>query len=231
VSASTPDTTGGETVRRDLVHDTCMEVNAGKIGASMLPIVCQVIAEDCKQDAGGEGCKKALHSLDEGLKTKGSSMLFAAAYAGRPDIVKTMIGMGATPDTPISTGWTPLLIASAEGREAAVTALLEAGGDPNVANTLGRTALMFASSYGFTPIVKDLLKHKADPNIAPKDETGWTALMASSDAGHAETVQALLAGGADPTAKDKSGRTAMDLAKAKGHSDVARTLGEAVHGK
>src|SRR5437773_10515539 len=80
VSASTPDATGGESLRGDLVYDTCMEVNAGKVGASMLPIVCQVIAQDCKQDTGGEGCKKALHPLDEGLKAKGSSMLFAAAY-------------------------------------------------------------------------------------------------------------------------------------------------------
>ena len=85
---------------------------------------------------------------------------------------------------------------------------------------------MFASSRGFTPIVKDLLKHKADPNIVPKDETGWAALMAASDVGHTETVQAPLAGGADPTLKDKSGRTAIDLAKAKRHSDVARMLGE-----
>ena len=104
VSGSTPDATGGESFHGDLVYDTCMEVNAGKVGASMLPIVCQVIARDCKQDPGGEGCKKKLHPLDEGLKAKGSSMLFAAAYAGRPDIVKTMIGMGETPNAPISTG-------------------------------------------------------------------------------------------------------------------------------
>jgi ankyrin repeat protein len=117
-----------------------------------------------------------------------------------------------------------LLIAAAEGHEDVVVALLDAGAAPNTKNQLGRTALMFASSKGFVGIAKKLLARGADPNVVPTDEQGWTALMAAARAGQAEAVRALLGAGADVTAKDKSGKTALDLADAQSHAAVARIL-------
>lgn len=224
-------TSAGRTPGDDLVYNVCMEMHAGSVGPQMLPIVCRVIADDCKKNPGGEGCKAKLRALDEKSKARGSSMLFVAAHGGRTDIVKTMIVIGSDPNAPVATGWTPLLIAAAEGHADVVTALLEAGADPNVKNQLGRTPLMFASSKGFIVIVKSLLARGADPNAAPTDGQGWTALMVAARTGQVETVQVLLSGGADPTLRDKSGNTALALAEAQGHDATVRVFAEHPRGR
>ncbi|MCZ6779984.1 MAG: ankyrin repeat domain-containing protein [Acidobacteria bacterium] len=224
LSGSAAAKSGKKTPRGDLVYDACIEVHAKSIGEAMLPIVCRVMADDCMKNPGGDGCKNKLRPLDEGMKASGSSMLFAAAHAGRMDIVKTMVGIGSDPNGAVATGWTPLLIAAAEGHEETVAALLEIGADPNVKNQLGRTALMFASSKGFTAIVTDLLVRGADPNAVPTDDEGWTALMVAARAGHVATVKALLKSNARVGLSDKSGNTALALAEAEGHSNVARVL-------
>ena len=189
VSASAPGTSGGRTQRGDLVYDVCMEVHAKSVGERMLPIVCQVVADDCRDNPGGDGCKKKLQPLDEKLKASGSSMMYAAAYAGRADVVRTMIGMGSDPNATVATGWTPLLIAAAEGHDATVATLLEAGADPNVKNQLGRTALMFASSKGFTAIAKNLLERGADVTL--RDKSGNTALTLAEAQGHSTVARVL----------------------------------------
>ena len=215
VAGSPPGTGAGPTQGADLVYNACLDMHAGRIGAQMLPIACRVMADDCKRNPGGDGCKANLRAFDEKMKPRGTSMLFTAAHAGRTNIVKTMLGAGSDPNAPVATGWTPLLIASAEGHEGVVAALLEAGAAPNAKNQLGRTALMFAASKGFTAIVRDLLARGADPNVAPTDAQGWTALMVAARTGRVETVQVLLSGGADPAAKDKSGSTALTLAEVR----------------
>ena len=231
VIGSPPGTSAGPTQGADLIYNVCLEMHAGSVGVQMLPVVCRVIADDCKQNPGGDGCTAKLRALDEKMKPRGTSMLFTAAHAGRTDIVKTMLGTGSDPNAPVATSWTPLLIAAAEGHESVVAALLEAGAAPNVKNQLGRTALMFASSKGFTTIVKNLLARGADPSVAPTDEQGWTALMVAASTGQVETVQALLSGGADVTSRDKNGDTALALADAQGHATVARALREHARGR
>ncbi len=190
----------------------------------MAQLGCQISRGGCRQDPGQEGCKNTLRELDAFLKESGSSMLHEAAMTGRTEICRTMVTLGSDPNSAGLRGWTPLMGAAAEGHEKTVVALLDAGADPNSRNDLGRTALMFASNYGLTAVVRDLLGRGADPNRVPTDETGWTALMAAADSGHIETVRALLGGGADPATKDRAGKTALDLARTKGHSSVARLL-------
>ena len=224
VAASPSDTSPGRIKGGDLVYNVCMDIHAGSAGPQMLPIVCRVMADNCKQNPGGDGCKGPLAKLDEKMKPRGASMLFAAAHAGRSDIVKTMLDSGSDPNASVATGWTPLLIAAAEGHEGVVAVLLEAGAAPNAKNELGRTALMFASSKGFSAIVRNLLARGADPNVAPTDAQGWTGLMVAARTGQLETVQMLLNNGADAAAKDKNGATALSLAEAQGHSNVARVL-------
>lgn len=236
-SGSAAQATGGRTTRGDVVYEVCTEVETKGFEAEghkdkspvMAHLVCQIATSGCKANPEQDGCKNTLRKLDAHLKASGSSMVFVAAQAGRSEIVKTMIGIGADANAPVVGGWTPLLIAAVEGHGETVVTLLDAGSDPNVKNSLGRTPLMFASSKGFTAIVKDLLARGADPNAAPTDAQGWTALMVAARAGHVETVQALLRGGADVALRDKTGNTALALAEAQGHSTVARVLRE--HGR
>ena len=51
-----------------------------------------------------------------------------------------------------------------------------------------------------------------------------TPLHVASAAGHVEIVQMLLKKGARPHVRDNNGRTALDLARAGGHDEVARLL-------
>ena len=59
-------------------------------------------------------------------------------------------------------------------------------------------------------------------NVASTE--GWTALMVAARAGHVATVKALLKSNARVGLSDKSGNTALALAEAEGHSNVARVL-------
>ncbi|XP_067632997.1 G patch domain and ankyrin repeat-containing protein 1 homolog [Eurosta solidaginis] len=56
------------------------------------------------------------------------------------------------------------------------------------------------------------------------DEFGWTGLMMAACEGAIDTVRLLLQLGADKNIKDKTGRTALDLAQIKGYSNVVYTL-------
>lgn len=201
----------------------------------MANLVCRIISGGCQKEPRGDPCKKSLRDLSDRLETSGQSLPFMAAFAGRTDLVNTLIEIGADINRPVAglapspsgAGWTPLMIAAAQGHSETVSALVKAGANANATNSHGRTALMFAASYGFIAIVKDLLAHRADPNVVAKDDTGWTALIAAAHKGHVDVIRVLLDHGADFTIKDKEGKTALVWAEAQGHADVARVLTEA----
>jgi ankyrin repeat protein len=50
--------------------------------------------------------------------------------------------------------------------------------------------------------------------VAGRDQEGRSALMGAADDGSAAIVKHLLEGGADPTARDATGKSALDLARA-----------------
>ena len=228
--------------RDEVIYDACMQVypkelkdKGEKEPEKVAHYVCLIIAGDCRDNPGGDSCRKTLRDLDKKLSTSGQSIVYMAAYAGRTDLVKTMIDLGADMNRPVvgigssiyGEGWVPLMIAAAEGYATTVSTLIQAGADVNAKNNRGRTALMFAASYGYTAIAKDLLTHGADPNIVPRDGTGWTALIAAAHKGSIDTVKVLLDHAADVSIKDKDGKTALMWAEERGHSEVARILREA----
>jgi ankyrin repeat protein len=56
---------------------------------------------------------------------------------------------------------------------------------------------------------------------------GWTPLLCACINGHAPVVKSLIAAGANIRAKDRAGRTAMDVASEGSHSEIADLLLEA----
>jgi len=152
-----------------------------------------------------------------------ATSLFGAAYVGDAVEVRRLMAEGANPDQADSRGWTPLMIAAAEGHSEVVRVLLEEDADPNARNASGRTALMFASRYGFDPIVSALIESGADVDLT-EGEYGETALMAAARKGHEGVVRLLLARGADPTAKDRSGNTALELGRKSGDRETVELL-------
>ena len=85
------------------------------------------------------------------------------------------------------------------------------------------TALMWAAFNGHTAVAAYLLEKGATVNL--KDINGRTALLYSSSGPYPETVGLLLRNGADVNVQGKTeGFTALMMAAAEGHMEVARVL-------
>jgi hypothetical protein len=73
--------------------------------------------------------------------------------------------------------------------------------------------------------VKALIARGSDPNTVDNARVrGWTALMAASKSGHLAVAQALVEAHAKINAKNEYGATALDVAEANGHVDVAALI-------
>jgi ankyrin repeat protein len=70
--------------------------------------------------------------------------------------------------------------------------------------------------------VELLLEHGAEVNA--QQQGGWTALHAAAHHGDVAMAKMLLARGADPKDTNGEGKTALDLAVADVHEEVARLL-------
>ncbi len=160
------------------------------------------------------------------------------------DLISVLLAHGASVDAPLKSptlfrahtpgegilgeGATPLMRAARNGDTAAMRVLSQHGADIAVQQQSGITALMLAAGYGrglsafaneyandaaMLDAVKFLLDHHAEVNATNAD--GQTALhfaALSMD----PVVQLLAERGADLNAKDKQGRTPMDMAMGKG---------------
>lgn len=160
------------------------------------------------------------------------------------DLIKLLLQHGANPNaqlklptlyrahTPgegtLGEGSTPLMRAAKNGDAAAMRVLLDNGADPAITQKNGTTALMMAAGLGrgLGVFAKDyategemiagakvLLAQHVDVNAA--NDRGQTALhfaALSSDA----MVRLLAENGANLTAKDKQGRTPLDMALGAG---------------
>jgi ankyrin repeat protein len=149
--------------------------------------------------------------------------LIEAAKAGRTDIVQLLLGKNANVNALDDGGGTALIWAVGHGHGDTAAALLKAGADVNVRDGHGQTALISACQLGLAAMVTQLL---AAPGlkIDNRDRLGYTALMWAAHNGRADIVQALLSHGADPKLKGKDGKTAADIAKARGYPVILQAL-------
>ncbi len=164
----------------------------------------------------------ALLLLDRGAAPdtpgrSGATPLAAAAFNADDAIVAALLARHADPRTPDRTGKPPIVYAAARASVPIVDRLLAAGIDVNARYAHDLTALMWAAGYADaardadgTALVRDLLDRGA--HVDDADDRGRTALMIAAGRGHADVAKLLLARGADPARRDRSGRTAADLA-------------------
>ena len=108
------------------------------------------------------------------------------------------------------------------GHTDVVELLLERGAAINSRGSRGETALLLAASKGNSEVVKLLAEHGADVNQASSDRK--TPLHKAAMSGDFETVEVLLEAGADPSIKDRSGRTAAELAERYRAGDYDRVV-------
>lgn len=109
---------------------------------------------------------------------------------------------------------------------ATADAFLQAGADITGVDTEGKTPLRRACENGIPTAALWLTRQNIALDAANSD--GMTALMfaaeRSDDAAAGVIVGRLLSNGADPKLKNKEGKTALDLARAKGNEKVIASI-------
>jgi len=148
---------------------------------------------------------------------QGETALSAAAFNANAELAELLLTHKAPPDTVDGTGKSVIVYAAARGAARIVEMLLNAGVDPNRRYSADLTALMWAAGHADnTPreqglqTVKLLIDRGATIDLV--DDRGRSALMIAAALDHGAVAQALLAAGADRSKRDKTGKSAADLA-------------------
>ena len=174
----------------------------------------------------------------------GVTPLALAAERGYGALVERLLEAGADANTARRGGETVLMSAARAGGLRSVDALIAAGADVNAAEeTRGQTALMWAAGEGHVDVIRSLLAagaelHARSHGPAAADAasgTGtytrrvrrmdeFTAFLFAVRAGRPEAVDALLAAGADVNETAPDGTSALVIAAANAHWELAAFL-------
>jgi ankyrin repeat protein len=163
----------------------------------------------------------------EARDTNKRTPLLLAATNDRVDVARLLVALGADPDALDDRHDTPWLVTGVTGSVPVLEALLPAEPDLTIRNRFGGTSLIPASERGHVDYVGRVLKTGIEVNHV--NQLGWTALLEAvllGDGGpdHQQIVRLLLAAGADPSIPDNDGITALDHARSRGHTAIARLL-------
>ena len=188
-------------------------------------------------------------SLLRARDTGGASAILFAIYNGRRDVADALITLGAPVDLFEASalgrierieeilradpqraseyapdGFTPVALAAFFGHADAARALIAAGADVRAParNTFKVQALHAAVAGRNIDIVKAVLEAGADPNA--QQQAGFRPIHEAGTNANRALAELLLAHGADPLLPADSGKTAVDLAREKGHMDFAAWL-------
>ena len=158
------------------------------------------------------------------VNTKGNSALhYLPCLKGDSlNIVADLIRGGADINQRDNKGYTPLMCAASRGHLETVRTLLELGADIHAVDIAGNSALQAACSQGdFPKVVAKLVSSGADI-----DQQGgrFTPLMFASQGGFSQSVIKLLDLGAKVDILSRNGRSALDIARSKGHTYIAKKI-------
>jgi ankyrin repeat protein len=188
-------------------------------------------------------------SLKQAKDASGASAILAAAYNMKPDVVNALLELGAPVDIfeasvlgkveriqEILTGnparvsehapdgFTPVALAAFFSQPAAAKALIAAGADVNAAakNPLKVQALHAAVAGRNLEIVRAILEAGGNPNA--QQQAGFRPMHEAGGNANRALAELLLRHGADPLLTNDDGRSAIDLAREKGHAEFADWL-------
>ena len=183
----------------------------------------------------------------------GVAPLHLACTNRNGQIVARLIAAGANANSAKWNGETPLMTCASTGATAAVETLLADGANPNVKETReNQTPLMWAAAKGHSKIVKALVEHganlEAQSILIPEQKRfvievpssfgtnfpepvrfreasgGFTPLLFAAQSGDVDTTKILLDAGAEINFATKEEGSALVIAVAAGHEDLAHYL-------
>lgn len=159
----------------------------------------------------------------------GGVPLHEAAKGNHVELVRELIGWGASPRAAYSDDRSPVWFAVYHGRTEAALALLDAGLDVNEPVS-GSTLLSLAAGENHPELVRALLARGADPNLRNEGglSPGLTPLMVAAARSYPRIVRILLEAGADRDARAIGGRAdgkrAIELARGRRADEVRAVL-------
>lgn len=142
----------------------------------------------------------------------GRTALHTAAFSGYVETMLLLIDHGANIHAADNGGLCPLHLAARGGHVPAVKTLLTHGADIEAQSAKNLTPLFGAAEKGCTDVIALLIQSGASVKVR-ETEHRHTPLHQAVKHGHAKAARLLIDGGVSPFAKDRSGNTAVDMAR------------------
>lgn len=156
------------------------------------------------------------------LKDKIVEKVNYAAKTNNIKLIKEYINLGGDLNIQDQKGYTPLIFAAYYGHEDIVQVLLKNKANPCLKDNRGNTALMGAIFKGNIKISYELMK--AECSKTQRNNEDQSPLMYAALFNRTEIVKRLLKEGQSPLEIDKSGRSALKLAKDQYNKEMIELL-------
>lgn len=189
---------------------------------------------DARRATGESAVLHAVYRMQSGVRdlllARGVTLgLHEAAAAGEERALALADADPAQVNALSPDGFAPLHLACFFGHPALVDGLLARGADANAVsrNAMAVRPLHSAAAHGGADarltISRALLAGGADAR--PAQHGGWTPLHQAAATGDAALARLLLDHGADPAARSDDGKLPADMARERGHLELAASLG------
>jgi uncharacterized protein len=158
----------------------------------------------------------------------GRTPFLIAAFRGHIRVMETLAAAGADVNALDAQSYDAVTIAAVADDLLTLEAALKLGNKAgNITSPYNGTAVIAAAHLGHAEVVDMLIK--AGAPLDHVNNLGWTALIEAvvlGDGGprHQATVRALVGAGADKSIADKQGLAPLQLAEARGYSEIAALL-------